>query len=106
MKVIFDDVVEVYLNDLIDILYEKEYFGFKASAYDYAGWIVDSIENDIAKMPYKIAPPYFSRYGKDLYYSVFKRNNETQWYVFFNFEDDVFFIRYIGSNHNCAKHIR
>ena len=106
MKVIFDDVVEVYLNELIDILYEKEYFGFKATAYDYVGWIIDSIEKDIAKMPYKVAPPYFSRYGKNLYYSVFKRNNETQWYVFFNFEADVFFIRYIGSNHNCAKYIR
>lgn len=82
MKVIFDDVVEVYLNELIDILYEKEYFGFKATAYDYVGWIIDSIEKDIAKMPYKVAPPYFSRYGKNLYYSVFKRNNETQWYVF------------------------
>ncbi len=75
MKVVFDDVVEIYLNELIDILY----FGFRASAYDYVGWIIDGIENDIAKMPYKIAPPYFSRYGKDLYYSVFKRNNETQW---------------------------
>ncbi len=103
--IIFDKSVEVYLNELIDILYEKEYFGFKESAYEYVEWIIDSIENNINKIPYKVAPPYFSKYGKNLYYCVFKRNENTQWYVFFNYEDDVFYIRYIGNNHNCSQFI-
>lgn len=105
MKIIFDEAVEVHLNELVDILYEEEYFGFKSSAYDYVRWIIDCIEENIALMPYKVAPPHFSRYGKNLYYSVFKRNNNTQWYVFFNLENDIFYIRYIGNNHNCAQHI-
>lgn len=105
MKIIFDKVVEIYLNDLIDVLYDKEYFGQRASAYDYVGWIIDSIQQNISQMPYKAAPPYFSRYGKDMYYTVFKRSDTTQWYVFFNLEEDVFYIRYIGNNHNCSHHI-
>ncbi len=103
--IIFDKSVEIYLNELIDILYEKQYFGSKESAYEYVEWIIDSIESNIDKIPYKVAPPYFSKYGKNLYYSVFKRNENTQWYVFFNYEDGIFYIRYIGNNHNCSQFI-
>lgn len=103
--VILDENVVDYLNDLVDILYEEEYFGLKESAYDYAGWIFDNIEQNIASMPYKLAPSHFSKYGKGLFYSVFKKNNNTQWYVFFNLEDDIFYIRYIGNNHTCAQYI-
>lgn len=105
-KIILDEKVVGYLNDLVDILYAEEYFGHKESAYDYVGWIFDKIEDDILTMPSKPAPPHFSIYGKDLYYCVFKRNNNTQWYVFFNqyLDDDIFLIRYIGNNHNCAKY--
>lgn len=104
-EIIFDEDVEIYLNELVDILYIEEYFGLKSSAYDYIGWIIDCIEENITTTPYKVAPTYFSRYGQSLYYSVFKRNNNTQWYVFFNLEDDVFYIRYIGNNHTCAQYI-
>lgn len=103
--VIFDEAVEIHLNELINILYEKKYFGFKETAYDYVEWIIDSIENDIDKTPYKVAPKYFKKYGIDLYYSIFKRNANTQWYVFFNYENGVCYIRYIGNNHNCSKMI-
>ncbi|MDR1716020.1 MAG: hypothetical protein LBS20_09250 [Prevotella sp.] len=43
------------------------------------------------------------KYGKGMYYSVFKKNNNTSWYVFFHHEDDIYYIRYIGNNHNCAQ---
>lgn len=57
-------------------------------------------------MPHKPAPPYFNRYGRDLLYTVFKRNNNnTKWHVFFHLENDVYFIRYIANNHTVAKHI-
>lgn len=35
MKVVYHKNVTEYLNELIDILYDKEYFGFKDVAYDY-----------------------------------------------------------------------
>ncbi|KAA6331699.1 hypothetical protein EZS27_019729 [termite gut metagenome] len=37
--------------------------------------------------------------------SVFKKNNHTQWYVFFNLENDVYYIRYIGNNHTVSQHL-
>lgn len=105
-EIIFDEKVVDYLNELVDILYTEEYFGHKESAYDYVGWIFDKIEEDLATTPSKLAPSHFEKYGKDLNYCVFKRNSNTQWYVFFNydFEDDIFLIRYIGNNHNYAKY--
>ena len=39
-EIIFDEDVEIYLNELVDILYIEEYFGLKSSAYDYVGWII------------------------------------------------------------------
>lgn len=105
MSIMYDPQVEIYLNELVDILYEKDYFGLKSYAYDYVGWIIDTIERDIESTPHKTAPLYFSRYGKDLFYSVFKRNKNTQWYVFFNLENDLYYIRYIGNNHTCAQYI-
>lgn len=35
MKLIYDEEVETYLIELVKTLFEKEYFGFKESAYDY-----------------------------------------------------------------------
>lgn len=64
MKILFLPEVEDYLFELIEILYDKEYFGFKESAVNY----VVELENDIrTNLPAKIkrpAPPYFDRYGK------------------------------------------
>jgi hypothetical protein len=38
-------------------------------------------------------------------YAVFKKNNNTSWYVFFNYEDDIYYVRYIGNNHTCAQYL-
>ena len=103
MQIIFDPNVREYLKEVSEILYEKEYFGFAENAIEY----IDSLISDISKTLHlcvrKPAPPYFSRYGKELFYSVFKKNDNTQWYVFFNYEDDIYLIRYIGNNHIVAQ---
>ena len=105
MKIIFSPEVRIYLKDLSELLYEKDYFGFEEDAYKYVEDIVLDITNSLPNKFKKEAPPYFSKYGKYLYYSIFKKNNNTQWYVFFNHEDDVFYIRYIGNNYTCAQYI-
>lgn len=108
MKILFLPEVEDYLFELIEILYDKEYFGFKESAVNY----VVELENDIrTNLPAKIkrpAPPYFDRYGKKMLYAVFEKNKATQWYVFFNVyqEQDgqmVVLIRFISNNHRTAQ---
>ena len=94
-----------YLSDLIEILYDNEYFGFKDLAKMYVEGLVLEINATLATKPKKKAPSYFSKYGKHLAYATFKKNNNTQWYVFFNHEDDIYYIRYIGNNHTCAQYL-
>ncbi|MFA5649716.1 MAG: hypothetical protein WC914_01050 [Proteiniphilum sp.] len=105
-QVIVAPVVEDYLVELIELLYNKDYFGFKEDAIEYVYSLISDIYDTLPNKVSKIAPPYFSRYGKDLCYSVFKKNDNTQWYVFFNYEDNIFYVRYVGNNHTCAQHIR
>ncbi|MDR0733492.1 MAG: hypothetical protein LBF08_05485 [Dysgonamonadaceae bacterium] len=105
MKVVFDLEVEEYLSQLVDILYDKEYFGLKESAYQYVDALIDDIEYGIRNKSKKPAPTYFNRYGKNMSYAIFKKNDNTQWYVFFNRDDDIYYIRYIGNNHTCAQYL-
>ena len=109
MKVLFLPEVEDYLYELIDILYKKEYFGFKESAVKY----VTDLENDIkTNLPNKVkrpAPQFFNRYGKRLLYATFQKNKSTQWYVFFNIyenkEEYIYLVRYISNNHVIAQYL-
>ena len=109
MKVLFLPEVEDYLYELTEILYQKEYFGFKESAVEY----VTDLENDIrTNLPNKVkrpAPLIFDKYGKKLLYSTFQKNKTTQWYVFFNIyeskEELIYLVRYISNNHVIAQYL-
>jgi hypothetical protein len=105
MTVIFSPEASEYLADLIEVLYDNDYLGFKDSAKKYVEDLVIEIKTSIHHKSRKQAPPYFNRYEKGMYYSVFKKNNNTQWYVFFNHEDDIYYIRYIGNNHTCSQYL-
>ena len=105
MKVIYHKQVVIYLNELVDVLYERNYFGFKESAYDYVDWILDRIESNIAVSPSKIAPEYFSKYGKNLFHISLKRNSQTTWCVFFKHEADLYHVHYISNNHVIAQYL-
>ena len=106
MKIIYNHKVIEYLNELVDILYEQNYFGFKESAYDYVDWLFDKITHDISKTPREKAPKYFNKYGRNLSFIRLKRNTQTTWYVFFHHEEDIYYIRYIGNNHVVAQHLK
>lgn len=88
MRVIFAPEVLSYFNALVDVLYEKGYFGFKDSAFSY-------VED------------HFEKYGQRLLYSVFKSSSATRWYVFYNVYEvegkQIFLIKYITNNHSVAK---
>jgi hypothetical protein len=105
MTVIFSPEAADYLADLIEALYLNDYFGFKESAKKYVADLAIDIKTTIDKRINKPAPPYFDRYGGNMSYSVFKKNKNTQWYVFFNYYDDIYYIRYIGNNHTCAQYL-
>ncbi|NDW10666.1 hypothetical protein [Dysgonomonas sp. 520] len=105
MKIIFDPEAEEFLYQLVEMLYHKEYFGFYEDAVEYVATLIADINTSLPNKLKKSASKHFSKYGKNLVYTMFKKNDNTQWYVFFNYEDDVYYIRYIGNNHTCAQYL-
>jgi len=109
MKVVATQGVKQYLNDLVYILYEKEYFGFEDSAHKYADELLDDIITNLPTRLHKQAPPYFDKYGKGMYYATFRKNKQTAWYAFFSKYNDkgntIYLIRYIANNHTVAQYL-
>jgi hypothetical protein len=107
MKVFFLPEVEDYLFELVEILYQKEYFGFKESAVNYVTDLENDIRTNLINKIKRPAPPLFSRYGINMLYAVFPKNKVTQWYVFFNVSrhngETIAFVRYISNNHMIAQ---
>ena len=99
----------MYFQELQDILFEKEYFGFEESAVQYVRDLIFDIEATLPERVSKIAPPYFNRYGKELRYASFRKNRNTQWYVFFNkYRENgevIYLVRYISNNHMIAQYL-
>ncbi len=61
MKVVYHKNVSAYLNELVDVLYDKEYLGFKESTYNYVDWIFEQIESSINRKLKKAAPEYLDK---------------------------------------------
>jgi hypothetical protein len=95
-QVIILPYVKDVLNDLVKILYNKEYFGFNESAIDYVDTIIDFI-NTIPTLKYK--PTRNTRYGA--FYCKYKHNSKTSWYVSFDIEGDLYNIKNITNNHSA-----
>ncbi len=109
MKVVFLPEVEDYLIDLSELLHKKDYFGFKENAVRYISDLVLEIETSLHKRIKKTAPPYFDRYGKGMQYATFRKNKNTQWFVFFSTYESknelIYLIRYISNNHVDSHHL-
>ena len=111
MKVLVLPEVRQYLNEVALILYRKDYFGFEETAVKYVEDLFEVIKTTLPSRHKMFAPPYFDRYGAHMYYSIFRKNKTTQWYVFFSIYKDkedeiVYLVRYISNNHVIAHLIR
>ena len=109
MKVFAVPEVIEYLEEIVDILYEKEYFSFEDTSVSY---VVDLFEDILTYLPTKRhnpAPNYYNKYGKGMYYAAFVKNKHTTWYAFFTkYEkngETIYLIRYIGNSHTEAHHL-
>jgi histone deacetylase complex regulatory component SIN3 len=109
MKVIALRSVIDYLNNLVLLLYENGYFGFKESAKKYVIDLFTEIKTNLPTMLHKPAPKYFDKYGKNMEYAVFRKNKHTSWYVFFRIYnkdgEDIYQVRYIANNHTIAQYL-
>jgi len=108
MNVIVLPEVLDYLDDLVIILYEKEYFGFLETSRNYAKGLLEDIKTTLPTRLHKPAPAYFDRYGKEMEYTGFRKNKHTTWYVFFETyeknEEIFYLVRYIANNHTVAQY--
>jgi hypothetical protein len=109
MKVLATPEVRLYLKELSRLLYEKDYFGYLDYAEKYVEELFSDIKNSLPIRPCRPAPPYFDKYGRDMWYATFRKNRRTVWYAFFSRYDDngetVWLVRHIDNNHVVAQHL-
>lgn len=101
MKIVYKKSVKIYLWELIETLYFKDYFGFKKMARQYVLELIKEMESTIHIRQKHKAPVHFSKYGKNLYYITCPKNKRTTWYFFFTYhpDSDIYYIRHITNNH-------
>jgi hypothetical protein len=93
-QVIISNRVRVKLKNLVDILYKKEYFGFRDSAKKY----VSEIEDTIYSIPdLKHSKTKNPKVG--MYFVRHKPNSKTTYYICFNTKDDRYLVKTIITNH-------
>ena len=109
MNVIFTSKVLDYLENLVVILYNKEYFGFLDASKRYVADLIDDILTTLPIRLHKPASAYFDKYGKNMKYAAFKKSKNTTWYVFFKTyqknRETIYLVRYIANNHTIAQYL-
>ena len=85
------------MNDLIDILFYREYFIYIENAEKYIVDLKNEIENYIDVKQQFASPKKLQNFGK--FYIIISLNNRTSWFVFFDKRDNRFLIQYITNNH-------
>lgn len=93
-RVVLTSFADNKLQDLVDILYVNEYFGFRADAKKY----VDRIYAFIYSIPRR--KKYRTRkndYGE--YYCKYKPNKKTSYFITFDTENELYLIKNIITNH-------
>lgn len=97
IEVIFTSDVIRYLDDLVVVLYKKEYFGFLESAEEYVSAIYDAVPERIKKTTSKKTPIVLQYLGS--YYIFYKTNSRTTWYIFFEKSNQNYLITGILNNY-------
>lgn len=86
-----------YLDELIQILYQNNYFGFRESAEKYVSAIYSNIPILILHQTHKNSPKKLKKHGE--FYVSYSSNSRTTWYIFFSKFEHRILIKYITNNH-------
>ena len=97
INIVFTDEASSYLDDLIQILYRKEYFGFVESAEIYVSDIYYFIKDNIKDFPNKKTPSELQNLRTN--YIFYKTKSRTVWYIFFEKSNEDYLITHIINNH-------
>ena len=109
MRVTFIPEVLEYFEELMIILYEKDYFSFEDSAREYVIELIRDIKENLPTRLHKPASKHFNRYGNNMEYAGFPKNRRTTWYVFFTKylenAEEIYLVRFIANNHTIAQYL-
>lgn len=97
IKVVFTPYVINFLDDLVRILYKKEYFGFIETAEEFVSKFYDAVSENIKISTHKQTPKGLKYLGSN--YIFYKSNSRTTWYVFFEKKNQNYLITGIINNH-------
>jgi len=103
-EIIYAKEVELFLNELLLLLFEKGYFSYPENAKSYVDKIFTYVEKNIGMLSDRDAPSYFIKIAKNLKYITYRANKSTTWYVLYQQRGNLFLIRYITNNHVAAQH--
>lgn len=104
ITVLISDDAALYLDDLVEILYHNNYFGFIEGAEAYMSRIYDFIHQNIETFPNRKTPAELKSFGD--FYFFYKINPRTTWYIFFQKEENDFLITHVINNHcEAAKYL-
>ncbi len=97
IKVVFTPHVIDFLDDLVRVLYKKEYFGFIETAEEYVSKIYDAVPENIKLSTHRLTPKSLKYLGSN--YIFYKSNKRTTWYIFFEKKNQNYLITGILNNH-------
>lgn len=95
---IYHQDVKFFLSELIDILFENQYFGFKEDAKNYVQEIIFYINNHNFKTGVSESPVALRKFG--FKFIKYKANPQTAWYIFFDQKGEKYLVNYIINNHS------
>jgi len=96
-KVIFKQDILNYFDELVYVLFEKDYFSYPENALDYVEKIVEFTIREIANFPHKTTPQNLKHLGSN--YIFYNSNQRTTWFVFFEKQNNNYLITGILNNH-------
>jgi hypothetical protein len=82
------------LDSLAGLLFDKGYFAIMDNAFAYVDAVYDFIYTIANQQHYPTAHP---KYGA--WYSAFRANKHTTWYIIFDKQHDRYIVRNIINNH-------
>ncbi len=86
------------VEELVEILFVNNYFGFESDCQIYGDRIYDFVVNNINFPTSRISPQKFKKYGEK--YLKYTANKRTTWYIFFDQKDHRFLVNHILNNHS------
>ena len=98
ITVFYSKSVQDYFDELIEILFEDDYFIYEENAINYVQKLVAFINKNIQSFPHRKTPQSLSKYGD--FYIFYNSNARTTWFIFFAVKENVYLIKHITNNHS------